>query len=176
MPFIGIIAEAKHEEYLQKSIFENIREKVNIQLQNIISINTRTVENVKNIKFETILIHSDKSKVFQNLEQRKKILGNARFLIVNSDLKMNLDIVDNVTTTSITYGLNQKATVTASSMEEENVFVCIQRTMKSIYNQEIEPQELKITPQNREYRHNIYNILAITTIALLYGNTRFLIQ
>ena len=59
MSFIGVVAG--------KKCFENIRKKLAEELKqedmNFVQINLRSIENVKNIKFETIIIEDNKEKL-----------------------------------------------------------------------------------------------------------------
>ena len=55
MSFIGIVAG--------KKCFENIKRKITEEMQdetiNFIQINLRSIENIKNVKFETIIVEDN---------------------------------------------------------------------------------------------------------------------
>ena len=81
MSFIGVISNKKS--------FENIKKKLTELNSNIsiIHINLKSVSNIKNIKFEVIII-DDKISKFCNYEEcLKKICLESKYLIVNTDMK-----------------------------------------------------------------------------------------
>ena len=111
--------------------------KHNINNSNVIFINEKNIDNIKNVKFKIIVLN--KELINKNLEG---ILLNAEYLILNSDI--NVKLVENLNLKVITYGFNSKATVTASSITEEEMLVCIQRNIVDMYNNKFEPQEINI--------------------------------
>ena len=131
MFFIGIISEEKNEKYIKEML------KHNINNSNVIFINEKNIDNIKNVKFKIIVLN--KELINKNLES---ILLNAEYLILNSDI--NVKLVGNLNLKVITYGFNSKATVTASSITEEEMLVCIQRNIVDMYNNKFEPQEINI--------------------------------
>mgnify|MGYP001094877213 FL=1 len=137
MFFIGIISEEKNEKYIKEML------KHNINNSNVIFINEKNIDNIKNVKFKIIVLN--KELINKNLES---ILLNAEYLILNSDI--NVKLVENLNLKVITYGFNSKATVTASSITEEEMLVCIQRNIVDMYNNKFEPQEINI---ERNVRH-----------------------
>ena len=108
MFFIGIISEEKNEKYIKEML------KHNINNSNVIFINEKNIDNIKNVKFKIIVLN--KELINKNLES---ILLNAEYLIFNSDI--NVKLVENLNLKVITYGFNSKATVTASSITEEEM-------------------------------------------------------
>ena len=100
MFFIGIISEEKNEKYIKEML------KHNINNSNVIFINEKNIDNIKNVKFKIIVLN--KELINKNLES---ILLNAEYLILNSDI--NVKLVENLNLKVITYGFNSKATVTA---------------------------------------------------------------
>ena len=84
--------------------------------------------------------------------------------IINSDEKQTLSTVENANTI-ITYGLNPRACVTASSLSKDTIQICIQRTIPSP-NGHLEAQEFTMPiPPNKTPQE----ILAATTAALICG-------
>ena len=75
-----------------------------------------------------------------------------------------LNLLENIKATVITYGFNSKATITASSVEEEEMMLCIQRSMEDKEGKVIEPQEVKIP-----LCENVNCTMAIASCLLLYG-------
>ncbi len=153
MFFIGIISEEKNEKYIKEML------KHNINNSNVIFINEKNIDNIKNVKFKIIVLN--KELINKNLES---ILLNAEYLILNSDI--NVKLVGNLNLKVITYGFNPKATVTASSITEEEILVCIQRNIVDMYNNKFEPQEINI---ERNELLDIYDNMYIMCIKILYG-------
>ena len=153
MFFIGIISEEKNEKYIKEML------KHNINNSNVIFINEKNIDNIKNVKFKIIVLN--KELINKNLES---ILLNAEYLILNSDI--NVKLVENLNLKVITYGFNSKATVTASSITEEEMLVCIQRNIVDMYNNKFEPQEINI---ERNELLDIYDNMYIMCIIILYG-------
>ena len=153
MFFIGIISEEKNEKYIKEML------KHNIHNSNVIFINEKNIDNIKNVKFKIIVLN--KELINKNLES---ILLNAEYLILNSDI--NVKLVENLNLKVITYGFNSKATVTASSITEEEMLVCIQRNIVDMYNNKFEPQEINI---ERNELLDIYDNMYIMCIKILYG-------
>lgn len=104
-------------------------------------LSMKNIDNIKNVKFKIIVLN--KELINKNLES---ILLNAEYLIFNSDI--NVKLVENLNLKVITYGFNSKATVTASSITEEEMLVCIQRNIVDMYNNKFEPQEINIEKMN----------------------------
>ena len=163
MAFIGIIADSKSEKIISMILEEKLGKNNNIMV-----INSRSVENLKNIKFETILLANNNKIIEENREALNKIISNTKFLVLNADIDVNLDIQENVELKIITFGFNTKATITASSVEE-NILICIQRNLKDIYNNIIEQQEIKISFFEENIGINTNNLIGISAILLLYG-------
>lgn len=161
MSFIGIIASQKQAEQIKKDI-------KNLKVE-IISINTKSIENIKNIKFDILIIYD----TFKKLEGKEKyiqeILKNSKYLLLNTDIDMEKEILEGINVNIITYGLNQKATITASSIGENEIIICVQRAFKDINNKIIEQNEVR-----RKLRGNntkdIYNSLIKETIINICGS------
>ena len=134
MFFIGVITNQKNEEYVKKELSERI------PADNIIFINDRNITNIKNIKFEVIIIDN---KINNKIELRK-IISSAKIILLNTDIQMNFETINNLNLTIITYGFNSKSTFTVSSIEEKDIIICLQRNIYNIKNIEIEPQEFRI--------------------------------
>lgn len=80
-------------------------------------------------------------------------------------------IIDLENSYLITYGLGNKATVTASSIEFSDHIkfcYCLQRALTSFNNKVIEPMEIPISIKGPA-QYNVYNGLAAITCAVLYG-------
>lgn len=151
MKFIGIIGR-------------NISLKnVNNDEINAIQINEKNITNVKNIKFQIIIINEDLNNFDNMLEYLEKILENTEYIIINSDIfiKMKIKPFDKKV---ITYGLNHKATVTISSIKDESVLIDLQREIETLNSNLIEPGEKLIeTPE----AVNVYEILVNCIIEMI---------
>lgn len=98
--------------------------------------------------------------------------NNAKTLILNTDdIRWKDIIVDLENTYLITYGLGNKATVTASSIElnrEIKFCYCLQRSLTCFNDKIIEPMELPVVI-NAFGQYNVYNSIAAITVALICG-------
>ena len=147
MFFVGVITNQKNEEYVKKELSGII------PTDNIIFINDRNITNIKNIKFEVIIIDN---KINNKIELRK-IISDAKIIILNTDIQMNFETLNNLNLTIITYGFNSKSTFTVSSIEENYIIICLQRNIYNNKNIEIEPQEFRI-----EMEENIEKYISIS--------------
>ena len=156
MPFIGIIAEERKSNIIKKQIVEQLKIDENL----IILIKEKNIENIKNIKFDTIIL----DRKFNNEKKLKIVLENVKYLIINCDVVKSFNVLNDIEINVITYGFNSKATITASSVGEEEILVCLQRNIINAKKQKVEPQEVKIEIQN-----DAMSTMAITAILLIYG-------
>ncbi len=156
MPFIGIISKQNTENCIRDGILENI----NLRESSVLFIKEKSIDNIKHIKFETVII----AREFKDIESLKEILKNATYLIINSDIESNLTLIQNIKATVITFGFNSKATITASSVEDEEILICLQRSIENKEGKNIEPQEIEM---------NIYKdascSMAVAAVLLLYN-------
>ncbi|MBQ9297463.1 MAG: hypothetical protein IJ223_00240 [Clostridia bacterium] len=162
MAFIGIITSTKNEETLKKTLVKTLK-NCNVK-HNLIIINEENIDNMKNIKFNSIIMNKE-----NNIEENKKdilnqIINNTKYLIINSDIYTNKDEQYNSNATIITYGYNLDATLTTSSVSDEEVLLCIQRDIQLGDKTKIEPKEI--------YSHilgkDVYNTMANNAVRLLY--------
>lgn len=155
MFFIGVVTNQKNEIYIKNKLSDLLPE------ENIIFITEKNISNIKNIKFETIVIDAK----INNKTDFRKILSNAKYVILNSDIEMDVELFTNLSLTVLTYGFNNKATFTVSSVTENTIIICLQRIILSKNNQPIEPQEFQM-----EITENIetYAIIATHIIKILY--------
>ncbi len=161
MTFIGVISDNK--------IFENINIHLKSDKLKLIHINKKSIGNIKNIRFETIIIDSN----LENFKQEENIIEqlclNAKYLVINTDINFKFNISNNNKINIITYGLNQKATVTVSSITDTDVLIYLQRNIKTVTNKMVEVGEkrIKIDESNKV---KIYEILIIYIIFLVNNN------
>lgn len=134
MSLIGILTETKNKVYLKEELKKR-------QLEDVFFLTETAVQNMRNVKFDIFLLGK---KITARQEMIREIAKGTDYFILNSDVKENLQLLENLDLKIITYGYNQKASVTTSSVEEEKVIVCLQRGIKNIYQEEIEPQEIEL--------------------------------
>ncbi|MFR5766326.1 MAG: hypothetical protein ACLUF5_07135 [Clostridia bacterium] len=155
MFFIGIVSEEKNEKHIKDIL------KQKIENENVVFINEKNIENIKNIKFKIIVLN----KGIDN-KNIKNILLNAEYLILNSDINVKIDLIESLDLKVITYGFNSKSTVTASSVTEEEMLICVQRNIINIKGKKIEPQEINI---EKDIMLDNYDNMYIMCLATIYG-------
>lgn len=164
MSFIGVISNRKS--------FDNIKNEL-VKLDNnisVIHINLKSIINIKNIKFEIIII-DEKIKKFDNYEESlKKICGESKYVIVNSDINKEFENLKGESNVIITYGLNRKAVITISSISDTDILIYRQKTFENKYRkqEEIEERRIKIKEKNRL---KVYEILIVYTIFSIYNQS-----
>lgn len=162
MAFIGIITSNKNEEILKKAVLNIL--KTSDTKHNVIVINEENIDNMKNIKFNSIIMNKENNIKEKRKIILKQILKNTKYLIINSDTYTKLDMITNINIAVITYGYNLKATVTASSINEEKILLCIQRNIKVDNKTGIEPKEMYA----EIIGNDVYITMAANIIKLLY--------
>lgn len=76
---------------------------------------------------------------------------STKIVIANSDDRHVLQFVSSINAQIITYGLNSKAAVTASSHVDDDCYViCVQRAMATIFDTPILPREFSISIKGRK--------------------------
>lgn len=164
MIFIGVISEHQRFEILKKNILTD-ENKYHITL---ININKKSIENLKTVKFNTIAIIDALEKIEDKSKNIEDMCKNMQYLIINSDIEINSPIFSNIKANIITYGLNQKSTVTFSSITDETLLVSVQREFADINNRLIEQGEYDIKVEQPE-KKNLHEILAQFIIQKVYN-------
>lgn len=166
MHFIGIFSN--HSEY--EMIKQNIIKIVNRKDLEWIHINSKNIENMKNIVFETIVLCHEEEMNDEQKNILNKLCSNCMFIVVNADVFCNIKIKSNKKINCISYGLNQKSTITISSIQEDKAILSIQRNINNLEQKTIEMGEMEIDV--KKYKPSqIENILAIFTIYLIYSRS-----
>lgn len=163
MPFIGVYAKENDSNFIKNEICK-AETKNNFE---IININKKNLPNLKNIRFDALVIKDRLSDLLNTSNYIEKIIENANYLIVNNDIENKVDIEKNQDKI-ITYGFKSNTDVSISSIKEENIMICIQRKIKKANNEILEEQEINV----KIGKHNInklYNILALYTILMIYN-------
>lgn len=157
MIFIGIVTDTKSENYIKRiqnnnSIFDKYH---------IIFIKEKSIDNIKNIKFETIIINRE----FNEEQSLNKLIAKSKYLIINEDIDIAISLLNDVNSNIITYGFNSKSTITMSSVTEDSIQICVQRNILSKQN-EIEQQEISL---NKEAESDVYDIMLLISMLLIYN-------
>ncbi len=162
MPFIGIIAKESESNFIKNEVTKNA---VNNKFE-FININKESIQNIKNIKFETVVINEDPLDLLHLSKYLENILKKAKYLIVNSDV-VNDVLMSDLDAKIVTYGLNQHAIITVSSIKSENILICVQKDVEDINGKIIEQQEFNIEIEKNSLT-KICNSMAIFTILMIY--------
>ncbi len=163
MSFIGIITNVKNETYMSR-VLANIFEK-----EQIIFITDKNIGNMKNIRFETIVIDAG----LEHIEDLKSILLNTKYVILNGDIELREEVLKNLNLVVISYGFQSKATFTVSSVSERNIIICLQRIIKSVTGKKYEPQEFEVENQQNI---DIHVIICLEIILLIYEKIQILVN
>ena len=158
MTFVGIISDNKS--------FQVLNENIDTQDYNLIQINNKSIDNIKNIKFEMIIIN----KELKSLEEKKLIIDtlcmNSKYILLNTDLNKEFNFGQKCKEKIITFGLNHRATVTVSSITESNILVYLQRNVKDKNDKLIEVGEKQVKI-NKDNKIKVYEILIIYIFLIL---------
>ena len=162
MPFIGIIGKENDGNFI-KNVIKKKYKSTNFE---IININQKSIENIKNIKFDAIIINQNVDKLLKCSKYLEKILNNTNFLIINLDTNIKIKIANSSEKSIITFGFNSDAVITISSIKDDNILICIQKKFIG-KTKLIEEQEYSI--ELKKYNINkLYNTLIIFTILQIY--------
>lgn len=161
MSIIGIIASERQTNQIKKQI-----ENEGLKIQ-IICINYKSIENIKNIKFEIIIIQDSPDKLKEKEMYFIEILKNTKYLLLNTDANINENILKDIKINVITYGLKHKATITTSSISDTQVIISIQRGFKNINGDIVEQQEIPVEFV-KDRTKDLYNSLIRTTIINMF--------
>ena len=162
MPFIGIFAKENDNNFIKNEINRNSK----TNKFEIININSKSLENLKNIKFDIFVIKENISELFNKSNYIKNIINNSNYIILNTDL--NNEGLITRREKIITYGFNANSDISISSIKDENIMICVQNKIKSMNEKIIEEQEVIIKVK----KHNInklYNIMVVFTVLSIYG-------
>jgi len=156
MSLIGILTQNQNKAYLKEELKKR-------KLEDVFFLTESTAQNMRNVKFDTFLLGK---KITEKQEMIREIAKGTDYFILNSDVKENLQLLENLDLKIITYGYNQKASITTSSVEDEKVIVCLQRGIKNIYQEEIEPQEIEM---KMDESANNSAVLELASLLFLYS-------
>ena len=163
MSFVGIVANDRDFKNIRKIFLRKDMPK----LMSLIEINENTIQNIRNITFDTIIFCKEFNCSDLHKSYLNKICKNSSYLIINSDFNLYIPPYVNNECTIITFGLNQKSTVTVSSISENGFVLSLQqpilRQNNTIY--EIEEKSIKTSNTNS---FNLYKTLIEYIMQIIY--------
>ena len=164
MHFIGIFSNYSEYEIIKQNIIKIVNRK-DLEL---IHISSKNIQNMKNIVFETIVLCHQENINDEQKSILNKLCSNCMFIVVNADVFCKIKMICNKKTNCISYGLNQKSTITISSIQEDKAILSIQRNINNLEQKTIEMGEIGV--DLKKYKSNqIENLLAIFAIYLIYS-------
>lgn len=122
MSFIGMISDHK--------CFEKLNQEINDRFKNsikLIHINKNSISNVKNIKFDAVIIEEDLKKFEKETMLIDKICNKANYIVINTDVNADIKLKGKI----ITYGCNHNAMITISSVTDTDILICLQKEIKN---------------------------------------------
>ena len=158
MPFIEIITSSESEVQLS-----NFITKFLVNNCETMYIKESNINNIKNIRLDTIVINE---KV-NNWNILQKIVNNSKNVVYNLDMNESLDKEIFEFGNVISYGYNSKSDITISSIEDDQILICLQNTIKNPQNLKIEPQEIKVNVDRESV--DIYDVMIVIALAILYA-------
>lgn len=157
MAVIGIITKSNNIIEI-----ENTLEKYGIHEKNIVIITKHTIENIKNVKFDIIIIFDQ----IEDDDILKKVLDSSKYLIINTDFKENMKLLDMAEDQYvITFGFNSRATITIISNENDEIILDLQREIENLNKEKIESQEIKL--ENNFNKNRIYEEISMKILTFL---------
>lgn len=157
MSVIGIITNQNNIIEIEEKI-----KKYQIEEKNIIIITEENIRNLKNVKFDLIVIFEE----VKESKEIKRVVKESKFVLLNSDYKENLKLIDEKTNSYIiTFGYNSRASITIISNENDEIILEIQREITLKENQKIECQEIKM--KNNFQKKYIYEEISMKILTIL---------
>ena len=148
----------KSENYIKKIQNNNSV----LKKYHIIFIRENSIDNIKNIKFETIIVNRE----FEDKDSLNKLIAKSEYVIVNEDIGTIIDLLKDIKSNIITYGFNSKSTITMSSVTDDSIQVSVQRNIIS-KKSEVEQQEISL---NKEAKSDVYDIMLLMSLLLIHNN------
>ena len=150
MILIGMVANNKDVQEIKRIIADD-----NIK---IININGKSIKNIKNVKFDEIIVMKNIKLKKEEYKYMNDIIVNTKYMIVNADMEIDFlkELKIQKPIKLITYGFNSKATITISSIKEEKMMICVQRNIKKGNDEIIEAKEVEINaPKSKKTYTNL---------------------
>ena len=162
MIFIGIISDYKSFENIKEILNKNSKNDINL-----IHIGKKSISNIKNIRFEMIIMDSSLDEFKEEILLIESICSHSKYIAINTDINTQiLRFIKKFKAYIITYGLNQKAIVTISSITESSILIYLQKNLKNIKGKDIEIGEkrIKIKKENKLKMYEFFIIYIIFSI------------
>ena len=157
MAVIGIITKSNNINEIEKTL-----EKYGIHEKNIVIISKHTIEIIKNVKFDIIIIFDQ----IEDDDILKKVLDSSKYLIINTDFKENVKLLNMAEDQYvITFGFNSRATITIISNENDEIILDLQREIENLEKKKIESQEIKL--ENNFNKNRIYEEISMKILTFL---------
>lgn len=156
---LGIITDSESEQNIQELL------KLNNQLKkvNVIFLNEKNIDNIKNVHLDTIIIN----RTFNKMDKLINVINNAKNIVINMDVQNDFQNTSISAANLITYGFNSKSSITISSVTDDDVLICVQRNINNNFGV-VEVQEIKI--ENNE-KYSIYDLIIILIMFLINIST-----
>ncbi len=162
MALVGIIGKKREIQSIKKEL---ANEKVEV-----IQINKQSIKNIKSVFFEYLVIIEDINLDENEYQYMKNLISKANYLIINADIEIKCLKYINIENPVkiITFGFNAKSTITVSSVNDEKILVCLQRSIKNFKNEIVEEQEkeIKVT---ENYTRKVHSKLVVFIIKELHN-------
>lgn len=163
MSIIGMIANENQVNQIKKQM---VKEYFNIEF---VCVNYKSIENVRNIKFEILIIQDPIEKLKENAQYIKNIIKNSKYVLLNADININEENFKDIDLKILTYGLKQKATITMSSIEEKKAVISIQRAFKNLKENKIEQKEVPVELKDNSCKNMYNSLIKLAIIELISG-------
>lgn len=150
---VGLIANEKVFKHIEKELVDE-----KIELFNLKNLDKEKIEDID------IVVHNNISRNKIDEGKIKEVTKKSKYLLINSDEGIGSKLFDENNLNIITYGLNNKATITVSSVEEESILIDIQREIKDINEKVIEVGESKVGHMKNR---NVQEILVMESLRKL---------
>lgn len=112
------------------------------------------------VQYNTILI----TEYAHELADILPTLAKGNYLIVNSDVREIFPLLSNSNASVITYGFNARACITASSITDSALQICIQRKFTNALDQEVMVQEFPVKLAPGEKPEHALGAAALLTV------------
>ena len=162
MSFIGVVCEGKKFDIIKKLL----QKSMNKNEYTLINLNRKSISNLKNVRFD-VIVFLENLKYFEfESKNFHEIYKGVKYLVVNSDIEFQNNVVPNIEVNIITFGLNHLATVTISSVTDENILISIQRSFINSKGNTIDVGEYNNSIE-KIYRSYMYEVLACFIISII---------
>lgn len=165
MPFIAAISKENDCNFIRNSLIKNSKKNK----FEVINVNEKNIENIKNVRFDIVVIDEDIKEFLSKSNYLDNIINSSKYVLVNTDNIYQVDFVKNQNIKVITYGLNNSADFTISSISDYVIMVCLQGSIEKINKDLIEQQEFSISMKKNNLK-KVHNMLPIFIILCIYGD------